>query len=81
MNKNPIAWEEEKKHYQDYNLGEKIAVLQLIHCKEFNVDWVEDHHPRLTRVYYNAVRSLNNSTPVNEFRNVELATIMFGWGT
>jgi hypothetical protein len=78
----PIAWDGEKKgDKKDHNIGEKIAVLQLIHVDRFNAEWVEYHHPRLTRVFYNAVKSLNapERFPYKEHRNSELATIMFSW--
>ena len=79
MSAHPIAWDGEKKKI-DYGLGEKIAVLQLVHHPRFKAEWIEYHHPRLTRVFYNAVRSLNE--PVNKtgkYGTEELATIMFSW--
>ena len=74
----PIAWDEGNI---DYGIGEKMAVIQLIHQKRFNVDWVEYHHPRLTRIFYNAVRSLNEPWKYkpSDFRNKELAEFMFSW--
>ena len=46
----------------DHNIGEKIAVLQLIHHKRFSPEWIEFHHPRLTRMYLSAVHAYNLKT-------------------
>lgn len=50
----------------DYKVGEKIAILQLIHHDRFNPQWIEYHHPRLTRVYLEVVRKMKLPDGVKE---------------
>jgi len=71
----PIAWDKGKK---DYNIAGNVAILQLIHEKRFEAPWIEYHHPRLTRVFYQAVKEVPGPR-LKSFDIEELKTIMFSW--
>ena len=63
---------------RNYNIGDMLAVIRLVHHPRFDPMWVEYHHPRLTRVYYNALQNMS-MLGRKPFSVKELETMMFAW--